>query len=195
MSVLGHGNAVWFLMRGSGVVALALLTGVLALGIATTGGVRLGRMPRFATLALHRSISLLAVVFLGVHVATAVADPYAAVGLADVVLPFSARAHPIAIGLGALALDLILALVVTSLLRARIGRRTWRAVHWAAYAAWPLAFLHTIETGSDMATLWLRIVALAALAVVGLSVAWRVLGRSPGAAPARSSPQRGRGWA
>src|SRR5207342_1516588 len=72
MSVLGHGNAVWFLMRGSGVVALLLLTGVMALGVATTGGVRLGSLPRFGTLALHRSLSLLSVIFVGVHVGTAV---------------------------------------------------------------------------------------------------------------------------
>ena len=90
---------VWYLMRGSGVVSLLLLTGVMALGIATFGGVRLGTMPRFATLALHRSVSLMAVVFLGVHVATAVIDPYAAVGSWTSSCP-SGRIAAAAVGLG-----------------------------------------------------------------------------------------------
>ena len=194
MSVLGHGNAVWFLMRGSGVVALLLLTGVMALGIATTGGVRLGSLPRFGTLALHRSLSLLSVIFIGVHVGTAVADPYAAVRLADVFLPFTARSHPLVLGLGALSVDLVVALIATSLLRARIGRRAWRAVHWAAYAAWPLAFLHAIGMGSDTPTLWLRVLALGALALVAVSLAWRLLRRpaDPEVSPAPARPSRSR---
>ena len=86
MSVFGNGNAVWFLMRGSGVVSLLLLTGVMALGVATRGSAKISSLPRFATLALHRTISLLSVVFIGIHVTTAVIDPYAAVRLVDVAL-------------------------------------------------------------------------------------------------------------
>ena len=76
-------------MRGSGVTALLLLTGVLALGILTSRKTSLPTLPRFATMTLHRSISLLAMVFLAVHVGTAVLDPYAEVGLLDVVVPSS----------------------------------------------------------------------------------------------------------
>jgi hypothetical protein len=68
----------------------ALLTGVFVLGIATFRRWRPAQLPRFVTASLHRSISLLAVVFLGIHVVTAVADPYAAVGVAAVVVPFVA---------------------------------------------------------------------------------------------------------
>ena len=85
-------------------------------------------MPRFATLALHRSLSLLAVAFLAVHVTSAVLDPYAAVGVVDALVPFEAASQPLAVGLGAVALDLVLALVVTGVLRRRIGRRV-RAIH------------------------------------------------------------------
>ena len=175
MSVFANGNAVWFLMRGSGVVSLLLLTGVMALGIATYGGVRLGSMPRFATLALHRSLSLLAVVFIAIHVATAVIDPYAAVRLVDVFVPFAAASRPLLVGLGALAVDLVLALVVTGLLRERIGRRAWRAIHWAAYATWPAAFIHSIGIGTDTSSLWLRALAIGCVALIGGAVAWRLL--------------------
>jgi len=182
MSAFGN-EAVWYLMRGSGVVALLLLTGVMALGIATYGGVRLAGMPRFATVALHRSISMLSVVFVAVHVATAVLDPYAAVNLVNAVVPFTAAAQPLLVGLGALAVDLLIALMVTGLLRERIGRRTWRTVHWGAYAMWPAAFVHAIGIGSDASTLWGRALGVAAVAVIGGSVAWRLL-LPPDSAPA-----------
>ena len=159
MSIAG-GSAVWYLMRGSGVVSLLLLTAVMALGVATVGGVRLGSMPRFATLALHRSVSLLAVAFLGrARRPPPSSTPTRPSGVVDVVVPFGAASQPLAVGLGAVALDLVLALVVTGVLRARIGRRAWRAIHWSAYAAWPLAWLHALALGSDAGTPWMRGVA------------------------------------
>jgi methionine sulfoxide reductase heme-binding subunit len=175
MSGIGASNAVWFLMRGSGVVSLLLLTGVMALGVATWGGVRLGSLPRFATMALHRSISLLAVAFIAVHVTTAVIDPYTSVRLIDVVVPFTAAWKPLFVGLGALAVDAMIALTVTGLLRERIGRRTWRAIHWSAYAAWPVAFVHALGIGTDTSTLWLRAVAIGCVALIGGALAWRLL--------------------
>jgi sulfoxide reductase heme-binding subunit YedZ len=181
--------AVWYLMRGSGVVSLLLLTGVVALGVGTTRGVRIGSLPRFATMALHRSTALLATVFVAIHVATAVIDPDAVVRLIDVVVPFTARSQPLRVGLGALSLDLILALIVTGLLRARIGRRAFRAVHWGSYAAWPVALLHSLGMGTDASTIWMRAVAGACIATVAAALAWRLRGMRvsarPQAAPAR----------
>lgn len=166
--------AVWYLMRGTGVVSLVLLTGVMALGIATWGRVTLGTLPRFATLALHRSLSLMVVAFVAVHVATAVIDPYAAVRVVDVLVPFSAQSRPLMVGLGAVALDGLVALSVTGALRHRIGARTFRAIHWAAYAAWPAAFVHALGIGSDTGTLWLGALAIGCAATIAAAVVWRV---------------------
>lgn len=191
MNALTGDAAVWYLLRGSGVVSLLLLTGVMALGIATRGGVRLGSMPRFATMALHRSVSLLAVVFVAVHVAAAVVDPFAQVRLVDVVVPFGAASQPLMVGLGALSLDVVLALLVTGALRGRIGRRAWRAIHWTAYAAWPLALAHSLGMGSDAGTGWMRLVAVASVVVVGGAIAWRVL--APSGTDAASEARWGAG--
>ena len=171
----GGDEALWYLMRATGVVSLLLLTAVMALGIATHGGARLGGLPRFATMALHRSLSLLSVAFLAVHVIAAVIDPYVTVGVTDVVLPFSAGSEPAMIGLGALALDLLAALVLTGVLRERVGRRVWRAVHWGAYAMWPLAFIHAIGIGSDASAPWAQALGIGAAAVIGGSLTWRLL--------------------
>jgi len=164
----------WYLMRASGVVTLVLLTAVFLLGIATTTRWRTRRLPSFAAASLHRSISLLAVVFLGVHIVTALVDPYAAAGAAAVVVPFVAGKSALWVGLGAVSLDLALALIVTSLVRRHLSLRVWRGVHWAAYLSWPLALGHSLGMGSDTGTLWLRAVAAGCVAAVLAAVAWRL---------------------
>ena len=164
----------WYLMRASGVVTLVLLTAVFVLGIATTTRWRARRLPSFAAVSLHRSISLLAVVFLGVHIVTALVDPYAAVGPAAVVLPFVAGKSAFWVGLGAVSLDLTLALIVTGLLRRHLSLRVWRGVHWAAYLSWPLALFHSLGMGSDTGTLWLRTIAACCVASVVAAVTWRL---------------------
>jgi methionine sulfoxide reductase heme-binding subunit len=173
-------NADWYLIRSSGVVSLVLLTLVMALGIGTTNRWRLGRRPRFATPALHRNLSLLSVVFVSIHVVTTLIDPYATVSLLATVFPFARAANAFWVGLGALSLDVMVALVITSLLRARLGFRAWRATHWLAYASWPLAFAHSVGMGSDAATPWFRALAIGSLATVVLAVGSRVLAHRPG---------------
>jgi len=173
--LVGNG-ADWYLMRGSGAVSLLLLTSVLALGIASADGRRLPGLPRFATLALHRSIALLAVVFLAIHVVTAVVDPYASIRVVDVIVPFLAGRYPIAAGLGAVALDLVVALVVTSLLRHRLRPGLWSGVHRLAYLCWPVAILHGVAIGSDRGSTWMLAVDIACLGAIGGALAVRKLG-------------------
>ena len=96
-----------------------------------------------------------------VHIVTAVADSFAPIRLLDAFVPFVGAYRPLWLGLGAVAFDLLLALVVTSLLRERLGYRAWRAVHWAAYACWPVALLHGLGTGSDTRVRWALVVNVA----------------------------------
>lgn len=149
ISVLGS-NPLWYLTRGSGVVAFLLLTGSFALGLAATKrGLASRGWPRFATQLLHRNVSLLALAFLVVHIITTLADTFVTVGWWAWIVPGASGYRTAWVALGTLSFDLIVVLIVTSLLRDRMSARTWRAVHWAAYAAWPLAFLHFLETGTD----------------------------------------------
>ena len=173
-------NADWYLIRSSGLVSLLLLTAVMALGIAGSNRWRLGRQPRFVTPALHRSLSLLSVVFVGIHVVTSLLDPYASVSLLATVLPFARAAHALWIGIGAVSLDLVAALIVTSLLRQRIGYRAWRVTHWLAYLSWPLAFAHSVGMGSDATSVWFRATAFACLAIVVAASATRAMLHRPG---------------
>ena len=185
MSALLSSGADWYLMRGTGTVSLLLLTLVVALGIASVNRFGPGRLPRFVTTALHRSVSLLSVVFLTVHVVTAVLDPYAAVTALSIVVPFAPSRYPVWLGLGALGLDLIAALVVTSLLRRHLPPRLWRGVHWLAYAAWPVALLHGAGIGSDSAAAWLIAIDVACAGLVALALAWRIRVRLLAPPPAK----------
>jgi methionine sulfoxide reductase heme-binding subunit len=172
-------SSLWYLTRGTGTVALVLLTAVLVLGILARGGSALPACPRFVTPAVHRNLSLLGVAFIVVHVVTAATDPYAPIRLLDGVLPFFSAYRPIWLGLGAVTFDIFLAVILTSLLRARLGHRVWRAVHWAAYASWPIAVAHGLGSGSDARTRWLlSIVVLCGLSVM-TAVLWRVVGLRP----------------
>ncbi|HXY71688.1 MAG TPA: ferric reductase-like transmembrane domain-containing protein [Actinomycetota bacterium] len=182
-----NGRALWYLTRGTGVVALLLLTSVVVLGIVNSLRWSSDAWPRFVLQRLHRNLSLLAVVFICVHVASSVIDAFAPLRWIDAVLPFAARYRPLWLGLGTVAFDLILALVATSLLRARIGHRSWRAVHWLAYACWPVALLHGLGTGSDAKQTWmLALDVLTLLAVLGATW-WRLGAGQPAWTSARRS--------
>lgn len=178
MSGLFGASALWYLTRGSGAVTLLLLTGTVVLGIANSARWATAAWPRFVTERLHRNLSLLAVVFLALHVATTVVDGYVPIRWLDAVVPFGSSYRPLWLGLGAVALDLLAAVLLTSLLRARIGHGAWRAVHWAAYACWPVALAHGLGTGSDSGHAWMIALDAAAAAAVVAAGWWR-LGIAP----------------
>jgi predicted ferric reductase len=163
-------QGLWFVSRGSGLVLLVLLTAVMVLGAATRAGWAPRRWPRFAVAELHRTLSLFAVALLALHVLTAILDRYVTIGWAATVIPFASPYRRLAIGLGTLAADLGAAVLLTSMLRSRIGWRWWRAVHRLAYLAWPVAFWHALTAGGDLRSGWAAAVGWvsAALVLAGL---------------------------
>jgi sulfoxide reductase heme-binding subunit YedZ len=166
-------DALWYFARGTGVVSLILLTVVVALGVGARSGRPAFGLPRFAVNLVHRNAALLSVVFLTGHVVALLFDSYAKLDLIDLVVPFVGEYSPFWQGLGTVALDLILAIVATSLLRHRIGAGAWRAVHWASYLCWPIALAHGLGAGSDSGTWWLWAISLGCLGVVAAAVVWR----------------------
>jgi methionine sulfoxide reductase heme-binding subunit len=162
-------SAYWYLARGTGAVSLILLTASVVFGILGPLRFAAPRWPRFAIDALHRDVSLLVLVVLAVHIVTSVLDSFAPIKLTDAVIPFVSAYRPLWMGLGALAFDLLVALVITSLLRRRIGYRSWRAIHWLAYASWPVAVLHGLGTGSDTKIWWMLILTVVCVATVAVA--------------------------
>lgn len=168
-------SIAWYLTRATGAVAMLLLTASVALGILDVGRHSSTRWPRFVLDALHRNVSLLAVVFLTLHIVTTLLDTFAHISIVAAFIPFTSSYRPFWLGLGALACDLLLALVITSLLRRRLGFSAWRATHWLAYACWPIALLHGLGTGSDVKSAWMLLLSVACVLVVIAAVLTRLL--------------------
>ncbi len=173
-------SPLWYATRATGVVALLLLTLNVVLGVANTARYSAARLPRMVSAGLHRNVSLLAVGVVVVHILTSVLDPYAPIGFASAVIPFISPYRPFWLSLGTIAFDMLLALVLTSLLRPWLPYRLWRGVHWLGYACWPIALWHGLGTGTDSRlTLVLALDAGCVLIVAG-AVWWRLRLARPG---------------
>jgi Ferric reductase like transmembrane component len=175
-------SLLWYATRATGVVALVLLTATVVLGVAGTARFAAPRWPRMLTAGLHRNLSLLSVAFVAAHVLTTVLDSYAPIGWISAIVPFTSPYRTFWLSLGTVSADLLLAVVITSLLRVRLGYRAWRAVHWLGYACWPVALWHGLGTGTDTRLPWLLALDAACVAAVTGALGWRLLlaGRPPG---------------
>lgn len=166
---------LWFATRGAGIVSLLLFTAVVCLGVLTVVRWQSPTWPRFLTVGVHRNLALLSMVFLGIHIGTAVLDPFTHLGWLAAVVPMASSYRPLWVAMGVVSVDLSAAVILTSLLRDRIGQRTWRAVHWLAYGSWPLALVHSLGAGSDAFALWMAALSAACVAAVVCAVTWRLL--------------------
>jgi DMSO/TMAO reductase YedYZ heme-binding membrane subunit len=170
-----HGpSPLWYVTRGTGAVTLIVLTASVVLGIAQTRDWRLGGVSLFAVGSLHRTLSLFAVSLLVVHIVTTLLDPFPHIAVLTAAVPFVSSYRTLWLGLGTIAADLLVALVVTSLVRRRLGYGTWRGIHWFAYACWPVALLHGLGTGSDGRTSWMLFLTIACVGAVVLALAGRL---------------------
>jgi len=174
MSGITASTALWYASRATGVISLVLLSAVVVLGVTVDRQGRLPGLPRFAVTGLHRNLSLIAVAFLAVHVLTAVADSYVSVSLTAAIIPFVSRYKPFWLGLGTVSLDLLAAVLVTSLVRSRIPRRAWRAVHWLSYGLYPVAVVHSIGSSTDLQSGWLLALTVFCLTAVAAAAVWRL---------------------
>ena len=172
--MIAAGQATWYLSRGTGAVSLVLLTISFALGIPTLLSWGTPRVPRLVVQLMHRNVSLLVVAFLAIHVATSVLDSFVSISWVDALVPFGGTYRPVWLGLGALAADCLIAVIVTSMLRTRISYLMWKRVHWLAYACWPIAVVHGLGTGTDTRYVWMQLLDATCAAIVLGSIAWRL---------------------
>lgn len=179
---------LWYVARASGMVSLLLITATVLLGVVGPLGISSSNWPRFALAGLHRNISLLTLVLVGVHAVSISSDAYVPITLVDAVIPFVSAYDGFWVGVGTVAFDLMLALMLTSFLRPWVTQRWWRAVHWSAYVCWPLALLHGLGSGTDAGTGWPLLVNIACALLVAAAAGWRgydkwrrmVAARAPG---------------
>lgn len=165
----------WFVSRASGVTLLALLSLSMVLGVGSSTRLSSTRWPRFVTQALHRNVSLLALVLLVAHIVAVIVDDYVVITVPETVIPFLSTYRPLWMSVGTVSSDLMIVLTVTSLLRHRFGYETWRAIHWTSYLCWPLGVIHGLGTGSDTRKAWSVWFTVACVVLVLLAVGWRIV--------------------
>jgi DMSO/TMAO reductase YedYZ heme-binding membrane subunit len=182
----------WFVARGAGLVSFGFLTASVWLGLAMSTRL-LGSRRQKRLLGLHRILSWMGLTALGLHAGAILFDPTIGFGPAAVLVPFAAPWHPAAVAGGVVAGWLMLMLAASFRFRNRIGQKTWRKLHYASFAAFLLAMIHAITSGTDLAGIGGPVLAL----VAGGPVLWltfvriltpRAATRPAAAAPAATPP-------
>lgn len=168
-------NAIdWYTARAAGVVAYALLTSGVLLGVLVAGRVRLPRWPQFAVTDVHRFLALLTGAFVFLHVLTLLLDSYVHTSLASVLVPGASSYRPFWVACGTVALDLLAAVALSNLLRKRLGHARWRRIHYLTFAVWAAATAHGMAAGTDASAGWLRLLYVVSVGSVTTAVVWRL---------------------
>lgn len=168
---------LWYTSRATGLVALVLLTSVVVLGTLVSNRVGGKKVGRFEFNELHRSLSLVAMTFLVIHVVTTVIDTYAPTGWLSAFVPFVSRYERVGVAVGTAAIDLMLAVWVSSLFKSRVRPETWRYIHWLSWLAYVAAIAHTFLIGADSRSDWGLALTSTCAAAVAVAALWRRFAR------------------
>ena len=143
------GSVWWYVARSSGIVAWGLAALAVLWGLLLSTKVMGRRVRPNWLLDLHRFLGGLTVVFIAVHLVGLVLDPYVDFGAIQILVPFASNWKPVAVAWGVVAMYLLLAVELTSLVRSRIPKKWWRAVHFSSYAIFILGTVHLLTAGTD----------------------------------------------
>ncbi|HEY6533869.1 MAG TPA: ferric reductase-like transmembrane domain-containing protein [Acidimicrobiales bacterium] len=187
VAILAATKVWWYVSRSSGIVAWALAVLAVLWGLALSTRALGRRPPAPWLLDLHRFLGGLTVVFVGVHLVSLVFDPWVSFGPVDLLVPGAASWSPGAVAWGVVALYLLVAVEVTSLLRSHLPKRLWRGVHLTSYAVYVLATVHLLAAGTDRHHPALTVAVVASLGAIGFFTVYRAVG------PGRAASVRGTG--
>jgi len=169
-----NSTSLWYATRATGIVSLILFTLVMVLGLVTTNRARARNWPGFAQQEIHRRLSIMALVLLAIHVLTSILDTFVQIGWLAIFVPFTSPYSRFWVGWGAVALDLFLAVFISSLLRSHLKPSTWRGIHWLAYLSYPIALAHTFGMGTDSREDWVIALGVLSVLAVALALLWRM---------------------
>ncbi|NNN09670.1 MAG: ferric reductase [Acidimicrobiaceae bacterium] len=173
---------LWFATRATGIVVMLLFTAVVALGTLVANRVGGTFIGRFEVNEVHRSLSMVAMFFLAIHIVTTVLDSFVSTGLISAFIPMTSTYKRVPVALGAVAFDLLLAVWISSLLKLRIKNQSWRFIHWFSWLAFATSLVHGYLTGTDAHKGIGMLLVAGCAGFVALAGIWRFLGRPTRAA-------------
>jgi len=179
----------WDVARAGGFTAFGLLTLSVALGIALTLHLQSPGWPRIINSELHNYLTLLALIFTGVHILAVWIDPFTNFGWNEIFIPFASHYRPLWMALGIVAFYLGLAIGISTWLRPRIGYTWWRRLHVLTLLLYVLVVVHGIATGSDTRTWWGAAIYATSVLLVGILLYVRLM--KPVTARSRAHPLLG----
>jgi hypothetical protein len=169
-------TVTWNVARTGGFTAYILLTLAVAIGLALTMQLQSPSFwPRLINSELHNFLTLLSVVFIGVHVLAVWIDPFTRFGWNEVFIPYVSHYRTMWMALGIIALYLGIAIGISTWLRPLIGYTWWRRLHILTLIVFALVTVHGIATGSDTQTWWGLVIYGGSIALVGGLLGWRLL--------------------
>jgi sulfoxide reductase heme-binding subunit YedZ len=183
--ILAAANYTWYVARAGGILAYALLTTSVVVGLLLSGRARLRGWPRFALEDVHRFVGLLAGTFILVHGGALLVDSYLPFSLTNLIVPGTAPYRPLSVALGVVAAELLAALAVTNHYRKALSHRFWRRAHYLNFAVWVLALAHGIAAGTDRGTSWALALYIGSASVVAGLTASRFAGPALQSSPIR----------
>jgi methionine sulfoxide reductase heme-binding subunit len=176
---------VWYVARAGGILAYALLSGSVILGLSLSLKTKLPGWPRFALEDVHRFVGLLTGTFILVHVSALLVDSYMPFSLTNLLVPGTDSYRPVSVALGIVAAELLAALALTNHYRKALSYRFWRRAHYLNFAVWLLALIHGLASGTDRNTVWALALYIGTASVVAGLTASRFAGPAPRSAPIR----------
>ncbi len=177
----------WLASRAAGIVAFCLIASAVLLGLFMASNVYRRPGLKGRLVKVHEQIALTALVAIGAHGVLLLGDAWLRPGIAGISIPFTIAYRPLWVGMGILAGYLALVLGPTYYLRRRIGAKRWRQVHRATVVVFALAVAHSLGSGTDGASLWMRTLAIGSATAVVVMVAIRYRRKAPRPAPTRRS--------
>ena len=180
----------WYIARSSGIVAWALLALSVLWGLALSTRA-LGRRPKANWLLdLHRFLGGLAVAFVAVHLVGLALDPWIEIGISQMLVPFSSSWNPLAVAWGVVALYLLAAVEITSLLRKHMPKRWWKGIHLSSYGLYAVATIHLLTAGTDRHSPILLWAVAGSTAAIVFFTAYRIFGPGKAASVKGGRPAR-----
>ena len=138
-----------FLLYYAGVLALIALTAEVGIGLVASDRIFMKPSARVTAQALHRAMGFGAIAFLVIHIVLEIIAGRS--GPADAVIPFLDKGKTFYLGLGTVASDMFIVIMMTGIFRARLAAnmspKAWRVIHASAYAAWIFGLVHGLLAG------------------------------------------------
>lgn len=179
-------TVTWAVARAGGLTAYVLLTAAVVMGLALSLRWQSARWPRLINNEWHNYLTLLSLIFVGVHVLAVWVDPFTHFGLTEIWIPLASTYRPQWLAFGIVGLYLGLAIGISTWLRPIIGYQLWRHLHVLTLVLYALVTVHGIGTGSDTSSWWALGIYIVSIGIVGTLVVVRLLGTDSGTGQQRT---------